>query len=66
MNLLTAKTKTKKLIDEYSTRGNINTDSDLNIVDYSLKMNDYFDIAQKRGRHDKAHTTGGTNYSRLA
>ncbi len=45
MNLITAKAKVKKLIDAYSERGN--APSEQNTVDYELKLNDYFDIAQK-------------------
>jgi hypothetical protein len=47
MTLLEAKNKVKKLIDVYSIRGAVTSPSDLNITDYTLKLNALFDIAQK-------------------
>lgn len=47
MNLLQAKTKTRKLIEQYSVNGVVIADTNKNLKDYMYKMPDYFDMAQK-------------------
>lgn len=47
MNLLTAKNKASKLIDNYSRSGVVLDPNSPKQKDYTLKMNDYFDMAQK-------------------
>lgn len=51
MTLGQAKSNALMLIDEYSTRGTVNTNG--NIADYKLKFNSYFDIGQKHVAEDK-------------
>ena len=47
MNLGQAKTKTRILIDQYSTRGSVISTDNINLSDYLKKMPFYFDSVQK-------------------
>lgn len=47
MNLKEAQNTVLQLIDRYSTRGKVSGAEDTNTVDYSLKIRNYLDIAQK-------------------